>query len=108
AYVDATRDGFMLYDVRGRCDAHGGHIPQAHLAATGRVDEKITDTGQVLARLGRASHYHLEHLLILEEATCFNASHQDGRRPTDIAWCESIALGLGQIHRDVHLWLLDL
>src|SRR5262249_35170198 len=108
AHVDATRDGFMLYEVRGRRDAHRGYIPQAHVAAVRRVDEKITDTAQALARLGRTPHYHLEHLLILEEAAGFNPCHQGGGGSTDIARLDAIALGLGEVYLNVHLWLVDL
>src|SRR5262249_13110564 len=78
AHVDATRDGLLTYDVRARRDADRGSIPEAHGAAVRRVDEQITDTAQALARLGRTPHYHLEHLLILEEAAGFNACHQGG------------------------------
>src|SRR6266496_4040980 len=61
-----------------------------------------------MARLGRAPYHHLENLLLLEEATSFNTSHQRGCLPAHIAWFESIALGLGKVDLDVHLWLLDL
>src|SRR6266496_5119518 len=104
----STRRGFMLDEVRGRHDAHVGHIPQAHLAAVGRIDEQITDTAQTVARLWRTPHDHLEHLLLLEETPGFNAGYQRRCRPADITRFESIALSLGKVHLDIHLWLFDL
>ena len=103
ANVDATRDSFMMDHVLGRQDAHVGYIPQAHVAAVGRVEEQIADTGQALARFGRAPYHHIEHLLSLKEATSCNACYQCGCQPAHIARFKSIALGLGEVHLDLHL-----
>ncbi len=108
AHVDATRVVFAHYQVRSRQDAHVGHIPQAHLAATGRVDEQLANTGQAGARLGSAPHHHIVHLPVPVNVADFVARHQYARRPADIARFEPIALGFGEVHLDLHVWHVNL
>src|SRR6266581_928359 len=108
AHVDATRVVFARYEVWGRQDAHVGHIPQVHRAAVGRADEQIADTAQAIARPGRTPHHHIVHFSVPVNVTDFGARYQCGRRPAHIARFESIVLGLGEVHLDLHLWLLDL
>ena len=108
AHVDATRVVFARYQVRRRQDARVGHIPQAHLAAVGRAQEQIADIGQVLARIRRAPHHHIVHLPVPVNVADFSARNKCRSRPAYIARFKSIALGLGEVHLNFHVWHVNL
>src|SRR5689334_9178354 len=79
-YINAARDSIVSYQVGSRQDAHIGHVPQAHLAAVGCVDEQVANTGQAVARLGRAQHHYIVHFLVPVYVAALNARYKCGRR----------------------------
>ena len=68
-----------------------------HHAAVGRVDRKLLDRGEAVARLGRAPHLHVVGLAVPEDVADLLAGHEGGRRPPDVARLEPVALGLVEL-----------
>src|SRR5262249_2838100 len=102
-HIEVARDTVVSYEVEGGQDAHISHIPQADVASIRCIEEQLAHTGEAVLEIGRADHYHTVYLLVLKEAASYNACHQCGCQPTDIAWLESVALCLVEVDLDLYL-----
>src|SRR5262245_4704213 len=102
ADVDAPRDPLALDDGRRRHHAHVGHVREPHVTIVGRVDQKLANIREVLARFWRAPHHHLEDLLLLVQIADLEPGKNGCHRPPDVARLEADASGCREIHLDLH------
>jgi hypothetical protein len=92
--IHAPRDGLVPDDCRRLRNANACDVPQQHAATIGSVDRQVLNLGQIVPKLGRAPHHHVEHLLLVEQASHVDPRQQGRSGSAHVAGNDSDSFGL--------------